>query len=53
MLSATAEERYVLFVKQKPYAEQRFSQKDIASYLGITPQFLSAMKKKMKRINVD
>jgi CRP-like cAMP-binding protein len=53
MLSATAEERYVLFVKQKPYAEQRFSQKDIASYLGITPQFLSAMKKKLKRVNVD
>ncbi len=53
MLSASAEERYVLFVKQKPYAEQRFSQKDIASYLGITPQFLSTMKKKMKRINVD
>jgi CRP-like cAMP-binding protein len=53
MLSASAEERYVLFVKQKPYAEKRFSQKDIASYLGITPQFLSAMKKKMRRINVD
>ena len=53
MLSASAEERYVLFVKQKPYAEQRFSQKDIASYLGITPQFLSAMKKKIKRVNVD
>src|SRR5215471_4474898 len=53
MLSASAEERYILFIKQKPYAEQRFSQKDIASYLGITPQFLSAMKKKIKRVNVD
>lgn len=52
-LSASAEERYLLFVKQKPYAERRFSQKDIASYLGITPQFLSAMKKKLGRINVD
>ena len=48
MLSAPAEERYILFCKQKPYAEKRFSQKDIASYLGITPQFLSTLKKKMK-----
>ena len=53
MLSAPAEERYILFCRQKPYAEKRFSQKDIASYLGNTPQFLSTLKKKMKRVNVD
>jgi CRP-like cAMP-binding protein len=53
VLSTSAEERYVLFLKKKPYAEKRFPQKDIASYLGITPQFLSAMKKKMRRVNVD
>ncbi|MEO8770042.1 MAG: Crp/Fnr family transcriptional regulator [Ferruginibacter sp.] len=53
ILSAPAEERYLMFLKQKPYAEKRFSQKDIASYLGITPQFLSSMKKKIRRINVD
>ncbi len=47
MLSATAEERYFLFLKKKPYAEKRFSQKDIASYLGVTPQFLSTLKKKL------
>jgi CRP-like cAMP-binding protein len=52
-LSASAEERYLLFVKQKPYAEKRFAQKDIASYLGVTPQFLSTMKKKLGRVNVD
>lgn len=52
-LSASAEERYVLFLKQKPYAEKRFSQKDIASYLGVTPQFLSALRKRLGRINVD
>jgi CRP-like cAMP-binding protein len=52
-LSASAEERYLLFLKQKPYAEKRFSQKDIASYLGITPQFLSTLKKKLGRVNVD
>ena len=46
-LSASAEERYRLFLKKKPYAEKRFPQKDIASYLGITPQFLSTLKKKI------
>src|SRR6185503_9227855 len=52
-LSASAEERYTLFLKKKPYAEKRFSQKDIASYLGVTPQFLSTLKKKLGRVNVD
>jgi len=52
-LSASARERYLLFVKKKPYAEKRFSQKDIASYLGVTPQFLSVLKKKLGRVNVD
>ena len=52
-LSASAEERYLLFIKKKPYAEKRFSQKDIASYLGITPQFLSTLKRKLGRVNVD
>ncbi len=52
-LSASARERYLLFIKKKPYAEKRFSQKDIASYLGVTPQFLSTLKKKLSRVNVD
>lgn len=52
-LSTTAEERYILFLEKKPYAEKRFSQKDIASYLGITPQFLSALKKKIRQLKVD
>lgn len=48
MLSAPAKERYELFLTKKPYAEKRFPQKDIASYLGVTPQFLSTLKKKKK-----
>jgi CRP-like cAMP-binding protein len=52
-LSASAQERYLLFMKKKPYAEERFAQKDIASYLGVTPQFLSTLKKKLNRVNVD
>ena len=52
-LSASARERYLFFIKKKPYAEKRFSQKDIASYLGVTPQFLSTLKKKLGQVNVD
>ena len=52
-LSASAEERYLLFLQKKPYAGKRFPQKDIASYLGVTPQFLSTLKKKLGRVNVD
>jgi CRP-like cAMP-binding protein len=53
LLSIPAEERYLLFLERKPYAEKRFSQKDIASYLGITPQFLSTLKKKIRQVKVD
>jgi len=53
ILSASAEEKYIAFLKKKPYAEKRFSQKDIASYLGVTPQFLSSLKKKLRQVNVD
>ncbi len=52
-LSAPARERYLLFIKKKPYAEKRFAQKDIASYLGVTPQFLSTLRRKLRRLNID
>jgi CRP-like cAMP-binding protein len=45
-LSKTAEERYLQFQKQYPKLEQRIAQKHIASYLGITPVFLSMMRRK-------
>jgi CRP-like cAMP-binding protein len=50
MLSVDAEERYIQFIKRKPYALKRFPQKDIASYLGITPQFFSSLKKKIEQL---
>lgn len=50
MLSVPAEERYIQFLKQKPYALKRFQQKDIASYLGVTPQFFSTLKKKVDQL---
>ncbi|WP_197492146.1 Crp/Fnr family transcriptional regulator [Arachidicoccus ginsenosidimutans] len=45
-LSMPAEECYELFRRQYPGLEQRISQKHIASYLGITPVFLSMIRKK-------
>ena len=44
-LHKTAEERYIEFRKRHPGLEQRIAQKHIASYLGITPAFLSMMRK--------
>jgi CRP-like cAMP-binding protein len=45
-VSLTAEEKYHQFKQKYPNLEQRISQKLIASYLGITPEFLSVMRKK-------
>ncbi|MEI9921297.1 MAG: Crp/Fnr family transcriptional regulator [Bacteroidota bacterium] len=45
-LSMTAEERYEVFMKKYPHIAQRVTQKQIASYLGITPEFLSAIRAK-------
>jgi len=47
-LSYTAEERYRRFLAAYPTLPQRISQKHIASYLGITPEFLSMLRKKIK-----
>ena len=45
--SFTAEERYDLFAKKYPGVERYVPQKYIASYLGITPEFLSKTRKKL------
>lgn len=45
-LSLKAEEKYDHFLKKYPQLEQRLSQKHIASYLGITPEFLSMLRRK-------
>ena len=45
-LSMTAEERYHQFINKYPGLEQRIPLKLIASYLGITPEFLSMLRKK-------
>ncbi len=47
-LSFTAQDRYDYFLKEYPNLSQRISQKHIASYLGITPEFLSMLRSKKK-----
>ena len=46
-LASTAEERYQAFRKKYPALEQYVPQKYIASYLGITPEFLSKVRRKL------
>jgi CRP-like cAMP-binding protein len=48
-LSATAEERYVAFLQTYPSIVLRVPQKMLASYLGITPETLSRIRKKLSR----
>lgn len=45
-MSLTAEERYHDFIKKYPSLEQRIPQYLVASYLGITPEFLSKIRRK-------
>ncbi|MDO6743203.1 Crp/Fnr family transcriptional regulator [Tenacibaculum soleae] len=45
--SLTAKERYLLFKKTYPKIEQRVPQYMIASYLGITKEFLSKIKSQL------
>jgi CRP-like cAMP-binding protein len=44
-ISSTAEERYLAFLKQYPQLSNRLPSLEIASYLGVTPQFLSKVRK--------
>lgn len=48
-ISLTAEQRYKNFITAYPKLEQRLSQIQIASYLGVTPVFLSMIRKKISR----
>jgi len=45
-ISSTAEERYQSFVEIYPHLANRLSQVQIASFLGITPEFLSRLRKR-------
>ena len=48
-LSLSAEERFEKFCKKYPTLIQKAPQKQIASYIGVTPEFFSKMKSKLLR----
>ncbi|MEZ4772528.1 MAG: Crp/Fnr family transcriptional regulator [Bacteroidia bacterium] len=48
-ISSTAEERYLQFSKKYPQLFNRISNVQIASYLGVTPEFLSTIRKHLSK----
>jgi len=48
-ISQTAEEQYLAFIRKYPSLEQRVSQSQIASYLGITPETISRIRKQWSK----
>lgn len=48
-ISSTAEERYLDFLERHPYFFNRISNVQIASYLGVTPEFLSTIRKRLAK----
>lgn len=48
-ISLPAEERYQIFLKKHPSLINRISQKDLAAYLGVTPEYVSMMRNKLSR----
>lgn len=50
-LALPADQKYKVFKKLYPGLNQRIAQKHIAAYLGITPVFLSMLRKKYSDIN--
>ena len=50
-LSKTATERFLEFREQYGYLENRITQIQIASFLGVTPEFLSMIRRKLNSSN--
>src|SRR5690606_16588616 len=48
-MSLTAEERYLRFIKRYPDIPACVPQRSMASYLGITPEFLSKIRSRLAR----
>lgn len=47
LLSATSEQRYIDFIETYPTLVNRLSLKLIAAYIGVTPEYLSDIRRKM------
>ncbi|MFT5157924.1 MAG: CRP-like cAMP-binding protein [Bacteroidia bacterium] len=48
-IGSTAEERYLDFMERYPHFFNRISNVQIASYLGVTPEFLSTIRKRLSK----
>ena len=48
LISTTAEERYIRLLEKYPKIEKVIAVKDLATYLGIHPESLSRIRKKLK-----
>jgi CRP/FNR family transcriptional regulator, anaerobic regulatory protein len=48
-ISSTAEDRYQSFLELYPHLTNRLSQTQIASYLGVTPEFLSRLRSRQTK----
>lgn len=48
-ISSTAEERYLDFLQRYPHFFNRISNVQIASFLGVTPEFLSTIRKRLSQ----
>lgn len=46
-ISLSAGERYLQFIDKYPQLEQRITQKQVAAYLGITPEYLSFIRRRV------
>lgn len=46
LMNKTADKRYLEFLEKYPTLEQRLTQQQVASYLGISHEFLSKIRKK-------
>jgi len=49
----TADERFDEFMKKTPYLLEKVPQYHIATFLGITPQYLSHLKKRIQKVKPD
>jgi sulfopyruvate decarboxylase TPP-binding subunit len=47
LLSSTGEERYLNFIQTYPMLYERLPLKMIASYIGVTPEHLSSIRKQL------
>jgi CRP-like cAMP-binding protein len=48
-ISSSAEERYLSFIESYSHLTNRIPQTQIASFLGITPEFLSRLRNKQTK----